>query len=154
MSSIWNMCLQRWADHRFWTLSHSGAAPEASGSFSVVFVCEEEWRCEHFCGPSSHARALFNCQPALASPHIKVVFVRFSVSAFLDTAEPALVNDATNGCDLPLRAARCLASTCCTFLCQRAAETVLLQTDEACGPALRSPSKPANLARLQHLPDG
>lgn len=82
MCSIWNMCLQRWADHSFWTLSHSGAAPEASGSFSVVFICEEDRQREHFSGPGSQARALCKCQPALASAHIKDVFRRFSVSGF------------------------------------------------------------------------
>lgn len=82
MCSIWNMCLQRWADHRFWTLSHSGAAPEASGLFSVVFICEEDRQCERFSGPGSHARALCNCQPALPSAHIKVVFPHVSGSGF------------------------------------------------------------------------
>lgn len=88
MCSIWNMCLQRWADHSFWTLSHSGAAPEASGSFSVVFICEEDRQRERFSGPGSHARALCKCQPALASAHLKDVFHRFSVSAFCGYLEP------------------------------------------------------------------
>lgn len=82
--SIWNMCPQRRADRSFLdAVPLRGSSRGVGVPFGIVFICEGDRRREHFSGPGSHARALWSCQLALASAHIKVVFLHFSPPGFL-----------------------------------------------------------------------
>lgn len=107
--SIWNMCPQRRADRSFLdAVPLRGSSRGVGVPFGIVFICEGDRRREHFSGPGSHARALWSCQLALASAHIKVVFLHISPPGFLiffyllcvwTQPEPELVRLTRNGCD-------------------------------------------------------